>query len=189
MRSVSRPHLLGIDDGPFEKFADETVPIVGVMMEGPDRIEAVATSSFPVDGDRVSDFLVEWVSSLRCRDSLHGVVLGGITIAGLAVVDVDALAGRLTLPVLIVNRRDPSRTRLRDALRAAGFPDRCALVDRAPDAVRVREGLYVAAAGTDASTATALVRATQAKSEMPEPLRIAHLIGRALVYGESRGRV
>lgn len=189
MRVAARPHLLGIDDGPFEKFVDETVPLVAVMMEGPDRIEAVATTSFPIDGANVSDFLAEWVASLHCRDSLHGVVLGGITIAGLAVVDLEALAERLALPVLVVNRRDPSRTRLREALLAAGLPERCSLVDHTPDAMRMRDGLYVAVAGSDPRTAMALVRASLAKSEMPEPLRVAHLIGRAIVSGESRGRV
>jgi endonuclease V-like protein UPF0215 family len=31
--------------------------------------------------------------------------------------------------------------------------------------------------------------ATIAKSRLPEPLRLAHLIGQAIVLGESRGRV
>lgn len=188
MRPVPRPHLLGIDDGPFEKLENGSVPLVGVMMEGPDRVEAVATTSFPVDGDGASTFLAEWVASLRCRDALHAVVLGGITVAGLAVVDVEALAERLALPVLVVNRRDPSQSQLRDALRAAGLEERCALVDRTPAAVRVAGGLYVAAAGTDAGTAAALVRASLSKAQLPEPLRVAHLVARALVTGESRGR-
>ena len=35
----------------------------------------------------------------------------------------------------------------------------------------------------------ALARATLGKAQLPEPLRIAHLIAAALVSGESRGRV
>lgn len=189
MQIPPRPHLLGIDDGPFEKFADERVPLVGVMMEGPDRIEGVATTAFPVDGAAVAEFLADWVGALRCRAGLHGVVLGGITIAGLAVVDVALLSERLELPVLVVNRHNPETTRLREALEAAGMPERWALVERAPAALRVGDGLYVAAAGVEPNVAVALVRAAQAKSAMPEPLRVAHLIARALVLGESRGRV
>ena len=34
-----------------------------------------------------------------------------------------------------------------------------------------------------------LVGATLAKSRLPEPLRLAHLIGQAIVLRESRGRV
>ena len=54
--------MLGIDDGPFEKGQDGEVPIVGVVMEGSVLIEGVFVSSFPVDGERASEFLIEWIS-------------------------------------------------------------------------------------------------------------------------------
>ncbi len=72
----SRPHLLGIDDGPFEKRSSRDTPIVGVLMEGRDVVEAVATTAFPIDGDGVTDFLAAWIEGLRFRPSLQGVVLG-----------------------------------------------------------------------------------------------------------------
>ena len=52
----------------------------------------------------------------------------------------------------------------------------------------MRSGLFLSHAGIDAAGAAALVRATLRKSALPEPLRLAHLIGRAIVSGESRGR-
>jgi hypothetical protein len=69
------------------------------------------------------------------------------------------------------------------------LPERWALVERAPAALRVGDGLYLAAAGVERAVAMALVRAALAKSGVPEPLRVAHLIARALVRGESRDRV
>jgi endonuclease V-like protein UPF0215 family len=39
MGQVQRPHILGIDDGPFAKGATREVAIVGVVMEGPDLVE------------------------------------------------------------------------------------------------------------------------------------------------------
>ena len=188
MRAAPRPHLLGIDDGPFEKRAPVRVPIVGVMMEGADLVEAVAFSDFPVDGEGVTEFLAHWVAALRFRPALQGIVLGGITVAGLAVVDVNRLAEQLELPVLVVNRRDPRDHRLHSALEAAGLADRCAIVDRTPAAFALGDRFFVAAAGADPEHAAALVRAAQSKSEMPEPLRLAHMIARARVSGESRGR-
>ena len=184
-----RPHVLGIDDAPFSKRQREPVPIVAVMMEGCDLVEGVAVSSFPVDGAGAADFLAEWVGGLRLHRSLQAVVLGGITIAGLGVVDVPALASRLQRPVLVATRRRPSDALLLQALRAAGLPERIPLVEGAPRAVRVSEGFYLACAGIESAAAEAIARGTLRKARLPEPLRVAHLIGSALASGASRGRV
>jgi endonuclease V-like protein UPF0215 family len=187
--STFRPHVLGIDDAPFEKGQSYPVPIVGVMMEGADLVESVAVGKFSVDGDGATEFLFDWVTGLRSYASLQGIVLGGITIAGLGVVDIEDLARRAERPVLVVTRRRPTNALLVEALRTAGFEERIAIVERSPRASRISDGLYVAHAGTDVASATRMVRATVGKAQLPEPLRIAHLVGRAIVIGESRGRV
>jgi endonuclease V-like protein UPF0215 family len=184
-----RPHVLAVDDGPFAKRQPEPVPIVGVMMEGPDVVESISLGSFPVDGAEATRFLATWIAGQRCHPSLQAVILGGITLAGLGIVDVPALAARLSRPVLVVNRRDPQRSRLAAALESAGLPERIALVDRTPRAFRVDDGLYLAYAGTDRTAAEALLRASLGKARLPEALRVAHLIAAAIVTGESSGRV
>jgi endonuclease V-like protein UPF0215 family len=186
---VPRPHILGVDDAPFEKCQPGPVPIVGVVMEGPDRVESVARGEFPVDGEGATEYLASWIGGLRARPTLQGVILGGVTIAGLAIVDVTGLAQRLGLPVLVVTRRDPAGSDLADALRAAGLSHRLAVLEQVPRAFGVGEGLHLAHAGTSRTEAERLVRATLAKSRLPEPLRLAHLIGQAIVLRESRGRV
>lgn len=181
-----RPHVLGIDDGPFDK-GDETAPVVGVMMEGCDLVEAIATTRFRVDGDDVTAFLAEWIDSLRCRPGLQAVFFGGITIAGLCVIDPSSLAERLSIPVVIVNRREPQNAALEEALRSAKLHARLPILSSAPLAEPVGQ-LHCAAAGASREDVAALVRATVGKSLLPEPIRLAHLIARALVTGESRGK-
>ena len=66
--------------------------------------------------------------------------------------------------MLVVTRRNPVGSDVADALRAASLGHRLSLLERIP-------------------------RSSLAKSRLPEPLRVAHLIGQALVLGESRGRV
>lgn len=180
--------MLGIDDAPFAKGQSEPVPIVAVMMEGADLVEAVALASFPVDGADAAGFLAGWVGGLRLAASLQAIALGGITLAGLGVVDVAALAERLSTPVLVATRRAPEDAELEAALRAAGLAERIELVRRAPRAFRVQDGLYLACAGIDRAGAERLARRTLRKAQLPEPLRVAHLIGAALVAGHSRGR-
>jgi uncharacterized protein len=186
---VTRPHILGIDDAPFDKRQLGPVPVVGVVMEGPDRVESVALGAFPVDGEGATDYLATWVAGLRARSTIQAVTLGGITMAGLGIVDVTALAERLALPILIVTRHNPAASDLADALRAAGLSHRIPVLERIPRAFGVGEGLYLAHAGASRVDAERLVRAAIAKSRIPEPLRLAHLIGQAIVLGESRGRV
>ena len=187
--SGSSPHVLGVDDAPFEKRQAAEVPIVAVMMQGSTLVEGVAVGSFAIDGEDATDYLASWISSLRWHAALQAVVLGGITIAGLGIVDIAALAGRLGLPVISATRRDTAASELRRALEAAGLPERVATLERTPAARWLHEGLYIAHAGADAAEAERIVGATLAKSNLPEPLRLAHLIGAALVRGESRGRV
>ena len=188
MSARSRPHILGIDDGPVDKRSRAPVPVVGVMMEGADLVEAVALTQFPVDGAGATDFLAEWVSRLRLRPALQAVVFGGITIAGLGIVEIDRLSRALHRPVLVVNRRAPVNHRLLHAFERAGLADRGAAVGRTPAAHPLGPRLFVAAVGLDPADAESLVRAVRRKSELPEALRIAHLVARAVATGESRGR-
>ncbi len=181
--------MLGVDDGPFEKGQKSAVPIVGVMMEGADLVEATAITEFPVDGEDATGFLSGWIAGLRMRPTTQAVVLGGITIAGLGIIDIRALASSLELPILVVTRRDPRGHRVNEALEAAGLAERIPIVDTTPEAFALHRGLYVACAGVERGAAEQLVHASSGKSSFPEPLRVAHLIAAARVSGESRGRV
>ena len=66
----ARPHLLGVDDGPFEKRQAAPVPLVAVMMEGADLVEGLAVSAFPVDGGDATGCLASWLSALRALRSV-----------------------------------------------------------------------------------------------------------------------
>jgi endonuclease V-like protein UPF0215 family len=178
-----------VDDAPFIKRQAGPVPIIAVAMEGHDVIESVSLGEFPVDGDGATEYLASWIAGLRARPMLQAVILGGITIAGLGIVDVTALADRLGLAVLVVTRHNPASSELADALRAAELHDRLSLLERIPRAYGVGTGLYLAHAGVTRVEAERLLAATLGKARLPEPLRIAHLIGQAIVLKESRGRV
>ncbi len=184
-----RPHILGVDDAAFEKSQPAPVPIIGVMTEGADLVENVAVTAFPIDGAAATDFLATWIEGLRFRPSLQTIVLGGITIAGLGVIDIRALSDRLALPVLVFNRKNPARSAVCSALRSAGHADRIAIVERTPVAIELGSGRYLSWAGVDERTARHLLAVSAHKSNYPEAIRIAHLIGKAIVDGESRGSV
>ena len=182
-----RPHVLGIDDAPFHKNQSQDVPIVAVMMEGATLVEGIAIGSFPVDGEGATDYLAQWIARLRWHLTLQAVVLGGITIAGLGIIALENLAQQLALPSVAVTRRNPAQSRLSQAIAAAGLHSRLALLERIPPAHQLESGLYMAMAGVELNDGAEMIRATLNKARWPEPLRIAHLIGTALVKGEFFG--
>ncbi len=72
---------------------------------------------------------------------------------------------------------------------SAGHADRIEIVERTPVAIELGPGRYLAWAGVDERRARQLLAVSANKSSYPEAIRIAHLIGKAIVDGESRGRV
>ena len=186
--SSPRPHFLGIDDAPFDKGQAHPVPVVAVMTEGPDQVESIRIGTIPVDGADVTEYLVDWLADSSTLAAVQAVLVGGITIAGLGLIDVEALAGGLARPVLVATRKDTARSDLAAALEAAGLQDRLAILERAPAAKLAAPGLYIACAGVDWHQGAELARQSLKKGRFPEPLRLAHLIGQALVLGHSRGR-
>jgi len=184
-----RSHILGIDDAPFDKFQDDVTTLVAVMMEGADLVENVAMTEFSIDGEDATAFVVNWIKRLRCYPSVQAVILGGITIAGLSVIDIQVLSDELKVPVLVFNRKEPTTSELRNALISAKLISRIPIVEKTPKAVAVGEGQFLTSTGIEQDEAIQLFKTTLNKSSSPEPIRIAHLIGKAVVSGESRGRV
>jgi endonuclease V-like protein UPF0215 family len=136
----------------------------------------------------VNEFLARWISGLRFRPAAHGLVFGGLTIAGLAVIDPELIAATTGMPVLVVNRKPPSDAGVASALHAAGLASRVATLARCPKSIALESGLHVAFAGVDEDSARRLLGSATGKSLLPEPLRVAHLIAAALANGASRGR-
>src|SRR5207245_1944886 len=62
MKAKSR--FLGIDDAPF-RFSDETVPVVGVVVQAPSYIEGVLTTLAEVDGHDATERIASMVRRSR----------------------------------------------------------------------------------------------------------------------------
>src|SRR4029077_1629474 len=90
--------------------------------------------------------------------------------------------------VLVVARRVPRLALIRDAL--ARLPRGAAkwrLIEQAGPMERAG-GVYVQRAGLSLREAEDLLAATTLHGNIPEPLRLAHLIAGGITTGKSRGR-
>ena len=63
------------------------------------------------------------------------------------------------------------------------------IIQRAGKVYKIKEnGVFIQFCGIDTQTAFEIVRITSTHSNIPEPLRVAHLIATGVVLGESTGK-
>lgn len=179
---------IGFDDGPFERRGrGGTVPVAGVVCSGT-RFEGMVWGRVRRDGWNATEVLVSLLAGGKFLPQLHLVLLDGITLGGFNVVDLPELSARLERPCIAVMRRPPDLAAMARA--AAALPRveaRLARI-RAAGPVHHRPPFAFQVVGLDPDEAfRALVRLTDT-GNVPEPLRLAHLIGGAVVRGESGKR-
>jgi endonuclease V-like protein UPF0215 family len=157
------------------------------------------------------------VSLVRASPFQHVrvVMLQGIAVGGFNVVDVRALSRELEVPVLVVMRRPPDLEAVRRAL-FSGAPSARPPVRGAARKWRLIEAagpieplgpshralrrtrraglpeaapkLFIQRIGLSLEAARDLVAATTLHGNIPEPLRVAHLIAGGVAQGFSHGR-
>src|SRR5713226_4970615 len=105
MKAKSR--FLGIDDAPF-RFSDETVPIVGVVVQAPSYIEGVLTTLAEVDGHDATERIAAMVRGSRYRAGLAAILIDGTAVGGFNVIDIEAVRAAVERPVVTVTRKKPN---------------------------------------------------------------------------------
>jgi endonuclease V-like protein UPF0215 family len=109
-------------------------------------------------------------------------MLNGITFGGFNVVDIKALNVATGLPVVAVTREKPDLPGIREALeRLPRSEERWSAVVAAGEVMEVStrnraEKIYLHVAGISVADAVRVVRLTSTRSNIPECLRVAHLV-------------
>jgi uncharacterized protein len=179
--------VIGFDDAPFARRRGAIVRIAGVVCAGT-RFEGLVFGAIRKDGRGATDELCRLLLGGKFLPQLHMILLDGIAFGGFNVVDLAALASRLRRPCVAVMRRAPDLPAVERALlRLPGGKRRLAALRRAgPIHVRPPFAFQVCGAGPEVVSA-ALPRVTD-RGNVPEALRLAHLVGAAVVRGESGRR-
>ncbi|WP_394824674.1 DUF99 family protein [Pendulispora albinea] len=206
-------NVIGFDDGPFARDHRGDVLLVGAVCSGT-RLDGVVSGRIRRDGTNATREMVRLVRESQFEEHLQAVLLQGIAVGGFNVVDLHGLRDALGVPVLVVVRRPPDMAAVRRALfsdtpharpRVAGAPRKWALIERAGaiEALSIshralRRGptgisgkvprLWMQRAGLSVEEARKIIVATTLHGNIPEPLRLAHLIAGGIVAGTSRGR-
>lgn len=181
-------HVVGFDDAPFDRGHRGDVLVVGAVFAG-NRLDGVISTRVRRDGANAAQRLIDCLTGSKYFDQLQAVLLQGIAFAGFNVVDLQRLHQATGLPVLVVARYRPDLQAIRKALleQVPGGARKWRLIEAAGPMEPMAE-LYVQRWGITPENAARLLASLQQNSQLPEPLRVAHMIAGGVTTGESRHR-
>ncbi len=185
--------VFGIDDGPFSRDSDSRAPLVGVMARFDGYMEGLAVRSVAVDGTDSTETVLSMFEA-HFSSQIDYIMLDGITVAGFNVCDIVRISNETGRPVICVTRKDPDLERMAEAIRkyfTDSFERISTLTSTEVKRVVLKTGspLYINVAGCSKDEAVEAIERSIIRGNIPEPIRMAHMIAGAIKNGENRGKV
>jgi endonuclease V-like protein UPF0215 family len=181
---VIKPEIrvLGVDDGSFTPHVRGQVVVVGVVFRGGYWLDGVMHTRIAVDGFDATDKISSMITSSPHYEQLRVIMLNGITFAGFNIVDLNALNTATNMPVITVTREEPNLADIHNALQnLPRCEERWRAVLNAGETIEVstrnaKAKVYMQTAGVSKEDAKKILRLTSTRSNIPEALRVAHLV-------------
>jgi endonuclease V-like protein UPF0215 family len=181
---VIKPEIrvLGVDDGVFTPRSEGLVPVVGVVFRGGYWLDGVMRTNIKIDGLDATKKITSMIINSPHHKQLRVIMLNGITFAGFNVVDIKELNVKTKLPVIAVTREKPNLKEIREALKnLPKSEERWEAIKNAGKVYEVstrneREKVYIQICGILEEDAKKILQLTSTRSNIPEALRVAHLI-------------
>jgi uncharacterized protein len=180
-------NVIGFDDAPFLRSHRGDVLLIGVVVSRT-RLDGVVSTRVRRDGSNSTSRIISLIEGSQFTGHVRAILLQGIAVAGFNVIDVHRLYEALGIPVVAVARRQPDFASIERALRRIPGGDRkWKLIEKLGPMEPVRS-VFVQRTGIELADAKALLKVTTLHGNLPEPLRLAHLIAGGVTTGKSRGR-
>jgi len=174
--------VLGIDDGAFIPHVEGLATVVGVVFRGGYWLDGVISTKVEVDGLDATDKIVSMITASPHYKQLRVILLNGVTCAGFNVVDIKKLYEETGLPVIAVAREMPNFKDIRKALKNLPCSEkRWKAIRGTGEMFEVstrnnRARIYMQISGICEEEAREILQKTSTRSDVPEALRVAHLI-------------
>ncbi len=178
--------VLGIDDGPFDKFKDKECLVVGTVFRGGNYPDGILSTKVRVDGTDSTQKLVSMINKSKFKPQLQSIILDGIALGGFNVIDIETLNKKTKIPVIVVVRNYPDFNKINRVLKKLKKQKQIKLIESAGKPVKAGK-IWVQFKGISFAKVKELIRITATRSFIPEPIRVAHLIASGIVKGESKG--
>ena len=183
MKALAR--VIGIDDGFFKPRTKMKTYIVGVVFRVDNRIEGIISEKIKVDALDSTEKIISMISKSKFKPQIKVVLLGGVNFAGFNIIDAEKLYKKLRIPIIIVFRKKPRMEKIRNALKSfKDFDKRIALIKKAGEIHRANN-FFFQCHGIEQKEAQVILKKCSYHSNLPEPIRLAHLIASGITLGES----
>jgi len=188
----SEIRILGFDDGPFTR-KSKRVLIIGVVFRGGKFLEGVLRTYARVDGLDATEKIVKLINSSRHKQQLKVIMFDGITVGGFNLIDIKEVNKETGLPVIVINRKKPNLRDVRRALKKfKDFDKRWQIIRNAGKIKKMvtlkGKELFYQNVGISDEETEEIINLSISRSDIPEVLRVAHIIASGIVKGESYGR-
>jgi endonuclease V-like protein UPF0215 family len=186
---LSKPALrvLGIAES-FVRSAPESW-LAGVVMRGDLRIDGAALARITVGGDDATSGVLDIHRQLS-REDINVLLLNGAVISWFNIIDLQALFEVLGIPVICLTYEESPGLEKYIREYFSEPEEKLRLYNRLGQrgAVRLRTGyeVYIRALGASTEEARALVDRFTLDGRVPEPLRVAGLVARAVLRRGTR---
>ena len=187
LRHDRQIRAIGFDDAPFIRHSPQPVAVAGVVCSKT-RFEGMLWGNIQIDGWDSTEKLVQMLLGSKFHPQLHLVLLDGITMGGLNLINLPYLAKQLNLPCVAVMRKMPKLEKMQAAISRLPHPEkRLQLLAQAGE-IQVYPPFYFQVCGLTGELTHRILQSLTDKGNVPEALRLAHLITSAVVTGESGNR-
>ncbi len=186
---VIKPEIrvIGVDDCPFIPHTKGQVPVIGVVFRGGYWLDGVMHTKIAVDGFDATEKIASMITSSPHYKQLRVIMLNGVTFAGFNIVNIKTLNATTKLPVITVTREKPNLEKIHKALKnLPKSQERWNIILNTEEISEVptrsgKKKIYMQVAGISRDDAQKILRLTSTRSNIPEALRVAHLIASGIV--------
>ena len=187
LRHNRQIRVIGFDDAPFERHTSKPVAVAGVVCSLT-RFEGMLWGHVQADGWDSTEQLTQMLLSSKFHAQLHLVLLDGISMGGLNLIELPNLAQQIQLPCVAVMRKFPKLSKMKAAISLLPEPEKRLQILAQAGEIQVHPPFYFQVYGLSAVLTARILQRLTDKGNVPEALRIAHLITSAVLNGESGKR-
>ena len=188
----SQIRILGIDDSAI---IGGQILVVGAFFRGGEWLDGVVSGYITRDGMDATSSLIQLVLNSKHHEQIRVIMLDGVTYGGFNPVDIVELSQKTGSGVIVLMRSLPDIKSMYDAALHLPFAkERMVIIQKAGEIRKVvtkdpEKPVFIQCSGIDMDKGAEIVKLTATHSNIPEPLRVAHIIATGIVCGESCGRV